>query len=58
MPGEELCYDYADASGLTRRPGGLAEQQRDGGSQPPMIGAKCVCGAAHCRGWMPVDERL
>lgn len=48
IPGEELTYDYANASGLAA-----------GAQVPPKDGrdglTKCLCGSRICRGWMPFD---
>ena len=48
MPGEELTYDYADASGLAP---GAQEAPKDGRDGL----TKCLCGSRNCRGWMPFD---
>jgi histone-lysine N-methyltransferase SETMAR len=47
MPGEELTYDYANASGL----GGGEEDSKGGDTSL----TRCLCGSKNCRGWMPFD---
>jgi len=48
--GEELTYDYADASGI----GGESMGTEEGGAGL----TRCLCGARNCRGWMPFDPDL
>ena len=50
--GEELTYDYADASGI-----GRDSQGQDIGEAGEGL-TKCLCGASSCRGWMPFDPDL
>ena len=48
--GEELTYDYADASGI----GGESLSIEEVGEGL----TKCLCGARNCRGRMPFDPDL
>lgn len=66
--GEELTYDYGDASGTaTSHPAdadGQSEREscRSGlpvGNRASQVQrTRCLCGAAACRGWMPFDDTL
>lgn len=51
-PGEELTFDYGDASGAGTTSG------RDQGKDTPEGRTRCLCGTNKCRGWMPFDETL
>ena len=49
--GEELTFDYANASG-EEGSGGRGKEVGGGGR------TRCLCGAERCRGWMPFNETL
>nr|XP_019011956.1 uncharacterized protein I206_02793 [Kwoniella pini CBS 10737]OCF50737.1 hypothetical protein I206_02793 [Kwoniella pini CBS 10737] len=53
--GEELTFDYANASGSVDLAAQLDRQNviEDGAGR-----TKCLCGSQKCRGWMPFDETL
>ncbi|WWD16387.1 hypothetical protein CI109_100813 [Kwoniella shandongensis] len=50
-PGEELTFDYANASG-----GPTVREAK--GAEEGSNRTRCLCGADRCRGWMPFDESL
>ncbi|WVW80275.1 hypothetical protein I302_102253 [Kwoniella bestiolae CBS 10118] len=58
VDGEELTFDYANASGSTGMASHLEEQGlvQDGIDQKGRT--RCLCASERCRGWMPFDERL
>lgn len=48
MTGEELTYDYANASSL--------DAEKEEGPRDGTAGlTRCLCGSRNCRGWMPFD---
>jgi hypothetical protein len=52
--GEELTFDYGDASGRGNR-----ESKSDQGEETGEgLRTRCLCGSANCRGFMPFDETL
>jgi len=51
-PGEELTFDYGDASGVRATSLDNLEEDRHGDR------TRCLCGTTKCRGWMPFDETL
>ena len=62
-PGEELTFDYGDASGSVAQD----DRGRDGDDtltlmstdiEHPANRTPCLCGASCCRGWMPYDPSL
>ena len=54
MPGEELTFDYGDASGEADPLGGKNEKNTGiSGNR-----TRCMCGTPTCREYMPYDETL
>ncbi|WRT65809.1 uncharacterized protein IL334_002758 [Kwoniella shivajii] len=56
--GEELTFDYANASGS---PLSAEDLRRTSGNERLEVREKrtrCLCGTQTCRGWMPFDETL
>ncbi|KAK8861690.1 hypothetical protein IAR55_002513 [Kwoniella newhampshirensis] len=50
-PGEELTFDYANASGGPWTKEAKGDEHNDKRT-------RCLCGSTRCRGWMPYDETL
>ncbi|OCF75113.1 hypothetical protein I204_03962 [Kwoniella mangroviensis CBS 8886] len=54
--GEELTFDYANASGSTEL--ALTLEKESHHEQHGKKRTKCLCNSTQCRGWMPFDESL
>lgn len=55
LPGEELTFDYSNASGQVVADRGVL---RHGDSSVGVGRTRCLCGSKKCRKWMPFDETL